>query len=71
MQEAFVDEVVDRPSGLEGRVQLHYWVRPEEAFCELAIDALADPLVADDDEAARVVGEVIDETSAKIEDIHV
>jgi hypothetical protein len=70
MQEAFVDEVVDRPSGLEGRVQLHYWVRPQEAFCKLAIDTLADSLVADNDEAACVVGEVIDETSTKIEDVH-
>jgi hypothetical protein len=57
------------PAAGGGRVCEPYG--PEEAFCELAVDALADSLVADDDEAARVVGEVIDETSTKIKDIHV
>ena len=70
VQEASVDEIVDRPSGLERRVQLHNRVRPQEAFCELAIDTVADSLVADDDKAACVVGEVIDEVSTKIEDVH-
>jgi hypothetical protein len=70
MQKTFVDEVVNRPARLEGRVELHHGLRPEKAFRELAIDALADSIIADDDEASRVVGEVIHEALTEFEDVH-
>jgi hypothetical protein len=55
VEQVFADEVVDRPARLEGGVELDDRVRPEEAGLELLIHALADLLVANDDETARVV----------------
>ncbi len=70
VQEPLADEVVDRPARLEGGVELHDRVRPEEPLLELALDALADALVADDDEAPRVVGVVVDQALSELEDVH-
>ena len=63
------DELVDCPARLERGVQLDDRIGPEQALIELAIDVLRDPLVADDDEAARVVGVVVDEALTEIEDV--
>jgi hypothetical protein len=63
------DELVDRSSGLEGRVQLDYRVRPEQSLFELTVDVLRDPFVVDNDEAAGVVRVVGDKPFSKIENV--
>ena len=64
------DELVDGAARLERRVQLDDRVRPEQPVLQLPIDVLGDPLVADDDEAARVVRVVVDEPLSEPEYIH-
>lgn len=64
VEQPFGDELVDGSARLERRVQLNDRGRPEKSLFELTVDVRGDPLVADDDEATRVVGVVVDETFA-------
>jgi hypothetical protein len=60
MEDLFGDELVDRASRFESRVELDDRLRPEQAGIQLFVDALGDPFVADDDEAAGEVRVVAD-----------
>ena len=62
--------VRDGRARLKGGIQLDERVRPKSAFPELALHRLADPPVADVDEAPNVRGVVVDELFPKIEYIH-
>jgi hypothetical protein len=69
VQQALGDELVDGAAGFERRVQLNDRIGPQQPLGELAIDVVGDLLIADDDEAARVVRVVPDEALPKIEDV--
>jgi hypothetical protein len=70
IEDLFRDELVDRASRLEGRVELDDRLRPKQAGLQLFVDALRDPFVADDDEAASEVRVVADEALPKLEDLY-
>lgn len=43
---------------------------PQPATLELRVDVRADPLIANREEAPHVTGVVVDDSTAKIEDVH-
>jgi hypothetical protein len=64
------DQLVERVARLEGRADLQQRLGPEPTAFELGVDVRADPHVADREEAPHVAGVVIDDSTAKIEDVH-
>ena len=69
VEDALLDEVRQR-ARLERRVQLDQGLGPEHAVVEELVDVLADPRVADLDEAADVGRVVSDQSVADGEGIH-
>ena len=70
MEYSQLDQVIDGAAGPERRVELEERLRPESLRPEDAVDELADPRIADLDEAARIALVVGDETVPEVEDIH-
>jgi hypothetical protein len=64
------DQLVERVARLEGRADLQQRLRPQPPAFELSVDVRADPHVADREEAPHVAGVVVDDSTAKIEDVH-
>jgi hypothetical protein len=64
VEQPFSDELVNSSARLKRGVQLNDRVRPQKSLFELTVDVCSDLLVTDNDEAARVIGVVIDETFA-------
>src|SRR5581483_8522257 len=70
VQRSLLDEPVDGPPGLERRVQLDERVGPEEAVGQVLVHEAADTRIGDVEKAARVLGVVLDQPLAKVEDVH-
>jgi hypothetical protein len=70
MEGAVGDQFVDGAAGLESGVELQERLGPERAVVERVFDPAFDPLVGDFDEAAGVVGVVVDEPLTEIKDVH-
>ena len=70
VENALLDQVIDRAPGPEGRVELEERFRPEALGVENAVDESFDPRVTDLDEAPDVVPVVGDEISSEVEDVH-
>lgn len=70
VKDALVNKLVDRPAGLEGRVQLQQRLGPEEAGGHLLLDAATQPLVRNSDETFGVVGIVGDDMPLQADCIH-
>src|SRR5260370_1030946 len=63
-------EAGDDPTGLKGGVESDHRLRPEVALGEARLDAFADALVSQCEEAADVAGIVVDQVLTKLEDVH-
>ena len=61
----------DGRSRLKGRIKLDERIRPQGTFTELSLHRLANPFVADVDEAPNVRSVVVDEPFPKVEYVHV
>jgi hypothetical protein len=70
VQLASGDQLVERVAGLERRADLQQRLGPQTPAFELGVDVRADPHVADREEAPHVAGVVVDDSTAKIEDVH-
>ena len=70
VQHPFRDQIVDRATRAERRVQLEQRLRPEPLGVEDAVDEPADARVTDLDEAAGVVPVVGDQAAPQIKDVH-
>jgi len=62
---SLLDEPVDRPPGLECRVQLDERVGPEQAVGQVLVHEATDARIGDVEKAARVLGVVLDQPLAK------
>src|SRR5919108_4548698 len=70
MQNAFGNQVVNPAAFGERRVQADAGLWPEEALCEVLVDALTNSRIADGDEAGDVSRIVGDQTVAEVEYVH-
>ena len=70
VENALLDQIVDRASGPERRVELKERFRPEALGVENAVDESLDPRVTNLDEAPDVAPIVGDEVSSEVEDVH-
>ena len=70
VEKALLDQVIDRASGPERRVELEERFRPEALGVENAVDESFDPRVTNLDEAPDVVPIVGDEVSSEVKDVH-
>ncbi len=67
VENAFSDQIVDRATGGEVRIQLKKGFRPESFSLKMAVDECLDPRIADLDEATCVVAVVPDQALPEIE----
>jgi len=70
MQDTFSDELLDRLAALERRVELDQRLRPESPALEDVLDVVAHSLIANLDEAAHIVGVLLDQLVANRKCLH-
>ena len=70
VEDALVDQLVDRAAGLERRVELDQRLGPEQTRVEFRLHLGVDHRVADLDEAADVGGVGGEQFLAQLEDVH-
>src|SRR5207249_2033707 len=70
VQDTLVDELTDLRARLEGGVEGDPRLWPEQPAHKVLLHTARDSLVANVDEAADVLGVVIDQPVAQVEDVH-
>src|SRR4051794_9438507 len=71
VERSAVGQLVDPPSGLEARVQLDAGLGPQQPLVKLAPHVLANALVADREEALRVLAIVAAQRLPEGEDVQI
>ncbi len=69
MEDAVINKLLERLSGLESRIELYEWIGPEESLSKLFFNMCFDLLIFDCEEAPDVIGVTLNDLVSEVKDV--